>query len=302
MTYGVDIRNGNNETVVDGVHDNYMLWFTQTVSHTFTPQYQYNGGYGGDYIAIMPPCFSAFPEKVTTQEPPIVCGYAESGDAVFGYCTGEQYAWDGFVWFAGWSVGVNHPNVNSAPTVSASLRVAVFSRHGSPQKRGSYGLQISNNGAVVYDSRALPFIPTGPREYKRYGTYDGRTMPHAEGYYATYLPSAAACVVDTQVVPGGWPLLSSLTQRIIPGLAEGEWAGFFAAPIMAISVTKSGDSFTYKFVSIAVGVHSFGRESSGNLWYGWATDGLQQNQLYNTGGGQGAYNLIAFAKIPAAFQ
>lgn len=302
MTYGFQLKNGNGEMVVDGVNDNYLLWFTMSVSATFTPEVNNYGSYGDSFLSIMPPRFSQFPELVTTAEPPVVCGYSESGNAVFGYCTGEQYKWDGFVWFGGWEVGGAYPTYSGSPSVTASMKVAVFSRNGSPKRKGDYGLQVKNNGNVVYDSRSLPFMPIGPREFKRYGDKEGRTIPSREGYYANYLPMPETCIVDRRTVSNGWPVISSLTQRVIPGLGGSEFGGNAAVPIMALSVSKSGDTFTYKFVALVHGVHSFGKLSSGNLWYGVGGSGKNEAQLYNTGGGQGAYNLIAFAKMPASYQ
>ena len=300
--YGVVIKNSNNETIIDGVNDNYMLWFTLTVSNTFVPIFDRYGSYGDPFTALMPACFSKFPETVTTQEPPIVCGYSLYGAAVFGYCTGEPGKWDGFVWFGGWEVGVNMPDFGGAKTVNASMRLAIFSRYGAPQKRGNYGIQIIKDGNTVYDSRALPFIPVGDVQYKRYGGADGRTLARQDGEYAYNLPPKSACVVDTISRTGAWPLLSSLTQRVICGLDGFEFTGFSAAPIMALSVSNDNYTFTYKFVAIVHGIHSFGKRSSGNLWFGVGGSGRDTQQLYNTGGGQGAYNLIAFAKMPAQFQ
>ena len=299
--YGFEIRNGNKEVVVDGVNDNYMLWFVQTVKNTFNPSFNRYGGYGDSFTAIMPPCFSPFPEKVTTKEPPVVCGYSLYGSAVFGYCTGVEYAWDGFVWFGGWEAGSNYPDLDGARSVSSAMKVAVFSRNGSPQRRGNYGIQIVKNGGVVYDSRSVPFIPVGQFAYKRYGTHEGRSLTGSDGY-ANYLPSNATAVVDRVYSQEGWPLLSSLTQRVIPGLDGVEFAGNKASAIMAMSVYNENNTYVYKFVSLAHGVHSVGYANDGNLWFGFGGNGKDQGQLYNTGGGQGAYNLIAFAKIPNTFR
>ncbi|RKQ97163.1 hypothetical protein C7446_2583 [Kushneria sinocarnis] len=281
-TYGALFENASGDVLIDG--SNPCCFLHETGDVTFT---SYRDGDSGQSLYWYRAHQINFQNTITTHEPPFICGYSVKGCVIFGYVVGSPGNWQGFKVCAS-NRYTGYGNFGFVESIEGRIKYAVFSQNGEVRSSDDYGLLIRNEGGQqVFDSRKFPFSLQGQFSYRRWGDNDGSTVRYDGGFYNN----------GEDVEPpdsNSWPLLSTLNQMLWLRSPD------FGA-LGKIIVEKNGDRFNYRlglFYGVNQDLHS---EFNGyNDRGGRATPNY--DTLPNLGGGQTAYNLIVFGKIPYFIQ
>lgn len=284
MAYGAEFRNDGGDVIIDGENPCCFLHEVGTARYTvnrWTAYYDQLYGYNAKQVL--------FENVIRTQEPPFVCGYSTKGRAIFGYITGEPGAWTGFMASGGSdpSTSTYTGFIDMDPSTDCEMKYAVYSQLGEIRSGGNWGLLINDaNGKQVFDSRKYPFILEGNFSYRRWGDNNGSTFDYEN-------PFAWSGEDVTPPSSDSWPLLTTLNQMLWYDRGKGAGLG-------KVIVEKVGNKFRYglsMFYLASETVYDMDR------WINDQPRGLpDQDGLPNLGGGQNAYNLIVFGRVPSILQ
>lgn len=284
MAYGAEFRNDGGDVIIDGENPCCFLHEVGTARYTvglWTGYYDQMYGYKAQQVK--------FRGVIRTNEPPFVCGYSVKGRAIFGYITGEPGAWTGFMACGGLDPSdYSSSGFIKAPTsINCEMRYAVYSQRGEIRSQSNWGLLVSDErGNQVFDSRKYPFILEGDFSYRRWGRNNGSTFEYQDSF-----PWNGELVRPPS--SDSWPLLTTLNQMLWYTTGRGGGLG-------KVIVEKEGNIFRYGlsiFYNVAETVYDM------EHWYEDEPRGLpDQDRLPNLGGGQNAYNLIVFGRVPVALQ
>lgn len=285
-TYGALFSNANGDTIIDGT--NPCCFLHEVGDKTFTSG-TWSGGISlsGYKSAIIP-----FDNTITTQEPPFVCGYSVSGDVIFGYIVGSPGAWTGMMCCASQDYYYYGDSTFARGDKQGRLKYAVFSRKGAIRTNDNYGMIINNeSGEQVFDSRKFPFCLEGNFQYTRWGYNDGSTINIDQLDYPFYKDG----IYYEPPTPNSWPLLTTLNQML--WVYTPDW-GLLGKVI----VRKEGTGFRYR---LGLFYGSLSSAPAYTLAGGADNDGRSApnfDTLPNLGGGQSAYNLIVYGRVPSFIQ
>lgn len=281
-TYGALFENASGDVLIDG--SNPCCFLHETGDATFT---SYRDEDSGQYLYWYRAHQINFRNTITTHEPPFICGYSVKGCVIFGYVVGSPGNWQGFKVCAS-NRYAGYDSWGFVESIEGRIKYAVFSQQGEVRTNDDYGLLITNvNNQQIFDSRKFPFSLQGRFSYRRWGDNDGSTVRYDDDFYNN----------GEDVEPpdsNSWPLLSTLNQMLWLRSPD------FGA-LGKVIVEKNGSSFNYR-LGLFYGVHNdLNSEFNGyNDRDGRATPNY--DTLPNLGGGQTAYNLVVFGKIPYFIQ